>query len=299
MSAAPIALFAFNRPEHTRRTVETLQANEGARDSELFVFCDGPRTSADDASVAQVRDYVRAIDGFRSVTVRAHDANQGLARSIISGVTAVCGQHGRVIVMEDDLVTSPFFLRYMNEALQFYADDARVGSIHGYWYPVGKRMPETFFLRGASCWGWATWARAWQVFEPDGARLLTQLRQQKLTSQFDLEGAIAYTRMLEDQIAGRNNSWAIRWHASTFLAGLLQLSPGTSLVQNIGFDSSGTHCDESQAYDTQLIARPVQVGGVPVEQSRAARAALIEYYRRTRRSIPDRIIRRLRRMIAT
>jgi len=110
-----------------------------------------------------------------------------------------------------------------------------VGSIHGYWYPVDRQVPETFFLRGASCWGWATWSRAWQLFEGDGRQLLAELERQGLTHRFDLDGAMAYTRMLKDQIAGKNNSWAIRWHAAMFLAGRLQLSPGTSLVRNTGF----------------------------------------------------------------
>jgi hypothetical protein len=294
----PIALFAYNRPEHTRRTLDALRANEGAAQSDLFVFCDGPKHEGARAGVAEVRALARSIQGFRNVSVVEQTINLGLAKSIIRGVTQVCGQHGQVIVVEDDLITAPYFLRYMNEALALYRDDETVGSIHGYWYAVDRPMPDTFFLRGASCWGWATWARAWQQFEPDGAKLLRDLRARRLTDRFDLDGAIAYTKMLADQIAGRNDSWAIRWHASMFLAGRLQLSPGTSLVQNIGFDSTGTHGVDSSVYDTELAKAPVPLERIPLEESGEARAALIRYYRSTRRSLPVRIVGRLRRMIA-
>jgi hypothetical protein len=202
-----------------------------------------------------------------------------------------------VIVLEDDLVTAPYFLRYMNEALALYENDAAVGSIHGYWYPVDCTVPETFFLRGASCWGWATWWRAWQSFEPDGQKLLSELQRRNLTRSFDLEHAIAYTRMLQNQIAGRNDSWAIRWHASMFLQQCLQLSPGTSLVRNIGFDGTGTHCVESDAYTVELAAHPVVLDRIPLRESNEARAALIRYYRSTRPSIAARAVGRLRRMV--
>jgi hypothetical protein len=230
---APAAMFVYNRPDHAARTLEALAANELAGDTDLTIFCDGPKTPEAGPAVAATRAVARAARGFRSLRMVEREANMGLANSIITGVTEVCGEHGRIIVVEDDLVTAPTFLRYMNDALDKYEHVSRVGSIHGYWYPVERPVPETFFLRGASCWGWATWSRGWQVFERDGTKLLRELRSRKLLDQFDLDGAMAYTKMLEAQIAGRNNSWAIRWHASTFLAGLLQLSPGRSLVRSI------------------------------------------------------------------
>lgn len=294
---APIALFAYNRPWHVRQTVDALRGNEGAAESDLIVFCDGARDSSAAADVEAVRAFVRSIAGFRSVRVVERGENLGLAASIVDGVTEVCGAHGRVIVLEDDLVTSRYFLRYMNDALDMYHGDPVVGSIHGYWYPVERRVPETFFLRGASCWGWATWARAWQKFEPDGSKSLEALRQANLTRSFDLDGAIAYTKMLKDQIAGRNNSWAIRWHASMYLAQSLQLSPGRSLVRNVGFDGSGTHCDASDAYNVQLAEHPIALERIALQECNDARSALIDYYRATRRTIPSRALSRLRRIV--
>lgn len=294
---APIALFVYNRREQTQRTVAALLRNELAAESDLFVFCDGVKNAAASGAVQEVRSFVRTIGGFRSVAIIERDSNLGLARSIISGVSSVCGDYGRVIVMEDDLVTAPTFLRFMNDALRTYENDEAVGSIHGYWYPVAAELPSTFLLRGASCWGWATWSRAWRMFEPDGRKLLMELQRQNLTRAFDLDGAISYTRMLQLQIAGKIDSWAIRWHATMFLANRLQLSPGVSLVRNIGFDGSGTHCSESEAYDVELSAAALPMKRIPLRECSEARAALIRYHRATRRSLPARAFGRLRRIV--
>ena len=155
-SKVPIALFAYNRPRHLRRTVEALLSNPEARASELFIFSDGAKDSADAPAVAEVRRYVRQISGFAAVQHIQRETNFGLARSIVDGVSRICSEYGRVIVVEDDLVTSPHFLRFMNEGLALYEPEERVISIHGYVYPVKAELPETFLLHGADCWGWAT-----------------------------------------------------------------------------------------------------------------------------------------------
>ena len=172
MRTAPIALFTFNRPNHTRQTVEALARNDLAAESELFVFSDGPRTPAESPAIESVREYIRKTTGFRSVSLICRPNNLGLSRSIISGVSQICDRYGAVIVVEDDIVTSPFFLRYMNDALRVYRDTPEVVCVHGYVYTTGSSLPETFFIRGADCWGWATWTRGWKIFEKDGAFLL-------------------------------------------------------------------------------------------------------------------------------
>jgi hypothetical protein len=295
-SNAPIALFAYCRPAHTRQTVSALKKNGLAAESDLFVFSDAAKDSTVAAAVQEVRSYLRTIDGFRSVSIVERATNMGLANSIIGGVTSVCAAHDRVIVMEDDLVTSSGFLRFMNEALNLYRDDEAVASVHGYWYPIEEEMPETFLLRGASCWGWATWGRAWRLFEPDGSKLLKELRRQELTELFDLEGAKPYTSMLENQVRGKSDSWAIRWHAATFLANRLQLSPHRSLVNNIGFDWTGTNCSDDEAFAVSVAKDPPSVRRIVLEENAHARAALIRYFRRTRRSLAARAISRLRRV---
>lgn len=279
---SPIALFVYARPNHLRRTVEALLENPEASNSDLIVFSDAALGPDDEKAVQHVRSYVAAIEGFRSLTVHHRPQNFGLAKSIIEGVTQVLEEYEQVVVLEDDIVTSTYFLAYMNKALEHFADDERVISVHGYVYPVKQEIPEAFFLRGADCWGWATWRRGWRLFNPDGRLLLDKLKQQNLLTAFDLNGAYSYSRMLKGQINGTNDSWAVRWHASAFLANKLTLYPGRSLVHNIGNDSSGTHCGNSTALDTELSDAPISVDDIVVEESEEAKKA-IEYFFWTKR----------------
>ena len=184
----PIALFVYNRLGHTQRTIEALKQNILAENSGLIIFSDAPKSEAQTDAVQEVRKYIREIEGFQSVTIVEREANLGLARSIIDGVTTIVSKYGRIIVLEDDMVTSQYFLTYMNEALEKYADDERVVSIHGYVYPVKQSLPDAFFLPGADCWGWATWSRGWACFNSDGQFLLDELKRRKLIRAFDFNG---------------------------------------------------------------------------------------------------------------
>lgn len=269
-SLAPVVLFAYARLDHLRQTIDSLRTNRESGSTPLYVFCDGPRHEGHKAQTDAVRAYVDSIDGFASVTRVYRDKNLGLAKSIISGVSEILSKHESVIVMEDDLVVSPYFLQFMNEGLQLYRDEDRVASIHGYSFPVLDQLPETFFLRGADCWGWATWARAWRHFEPDGEKLLDALREQKLTREFDLGGAYPYTRMLANQVAGKNDSWAVRWHASCYLKNMLTLYSGRSLVNNIGTDDSGTHCATTDDFTQVVTRKPVHVERIAIEENETA-----------------------------
>ena len=287
---SPIALFVYNRLSHTIRTVEALKANILAAESELFIFADGVKNEESRAKVAEVREYIKTISGFKKVTVEEKENNVGLANSIISGVTKIVNKYEKVIVVEDDLVTSKYFLQYMNDGLDFYENEEKVISIHSYIYPVKRNLSETFFIKGADCWGWATWKRGWNLFNPDGKFLLEQLKAKNLTKKFDFDGRYSYTKMLEDQIAGKNNSWAIRWYASAFLADKLTLYPGKSLVVNIGFDGSGTHCGSSE--DTRINAydQKITIKQIPVIQSELARNAIKHYFK------PQDFISKIRRL---
>jgi len=296
-NTAPIALFAYNRLDHIRRTLEALRKNELATVSELYVFSDGPRSEADQEKVRAVRELIRTISGFHTVTIIEQEANRGLARSIIDGVTTVVEKHGQVIVLEDDMITSPYFLRYMNEALHMYRNDERVISIHGYIYPIETLLPETFFLKGADCWGWATWKRGWNLFEPDGLKLLHELRTRNLARRFDFDGTYGYTSMLESQVNGLNDSWAIRWYASAFLKDKVTLYPGRSLVCNIGVDASGTHCGAWDKFDAAISAEPVRVVRIPSEENRIARKAFKAFFRSLRPPLRQRIRSRITRIM--
>ena len=172
--------------------------------------------------------------------------------------------------MEDDLITSPFFLQYMNEALDKYEHTEEVTSIHGYCLPIDYPGP-LFFLKGADCWGWATWRRGWELFNADGRELMLQLKRKKLMYAFDFEGSHDYAGMLQQQIDGHIDSWAIRWYASAFLANKLTLYPGRSLVRNIGADGSGTHPQDAVQNQVELSETAVNLIDIPVEETKLAR----------------------------
>jgi hypothetical protein len=290
---APVALFVYNRPEHTRRTIESLSQNIGASETPLIIFSDAPRNEDSREKVEEVRRYVRSVSGFKSVEILERSRNYGLANSIIDGVSTVCNRFGQVIVLEDDMLTSKYFLQYMNDGLTTYLDDDRVSSIHGYIYPLVQALPETFFLRGADCWGWATWARAWRIFNPDGVYLLNQLRQHRLSSQFDYNGAYPYTRMLKNQIKGKNDSWAIRWYASAFLAGKYTLYAGNSLIKNIGFDGSGAHCAPTDEFEVAVSDQSVKISKIEVVEDRSVHALISSFHRKSRWSARKRWFKRI------
>jgi hypothetical protein len=291
---APIALFVYARPDHTRRTIEALARNRLAGESELIVFSDAPRRPDIAPSVETVRSFVRTVDGFKTVRIVERKSNLGLALSIIGGVSNVCDTHGRVIVLEDDLVTSSTFLSYMNDALDMYADASRVAAVSAYHPPFEAQLPETFFQRDAECWGWATWKRAWAKFNPDGEKLLSDLRRLGLLRLFDQDDTYPYARMLEDQIAGRNDSWAVRWRATVILNDMLSLYPRYSLTQNIGLDGSGTHGGILNALSEKVSDLPVCVKPMPLEHSEVA---FQEFVRFNKRSLNNGFRRRLARKL--
>ena len=251
MNLAPIVLFVYNRPEHTKQTLSALQKNDLASESELFIYSDAPKSEEIKKSVIEVRELIKKTKGFKKVTVIEREKNWGLAASIIDGVTTLVNQYGKIIVLEDDLVTSPYFLRYMNDGLNIYQNENKVASIHGYVYPI-EGLPDSFFIKGADCWGWATWKRAWDKFEPNGQKLLDELKVKGLEKEADFNNSYGYSQMLKDQIKGENDSWAVRWYMSAFLKNMLTLYPGQSYVKNIGNDDSGTHCGTTDMFSVEL-----------------------------------------------
>lgn len=248
---APVVLFAYNRVDHLARTVASLLKNTYAAETDLIVFSDAPRNLSAEHGVSEVRDYLVTIKGFRSVTIKYREKNFGLAKSIIDGVTQVLAINEHVIVLEDDMETSEFFLAYMNEGLNRFSADKKIASIHGYMYPIND-LPEYFFMPGSDCWGWATWRDRWSLFEPNASLLLRRLIDSGKVDSFNRTGGSGLVFLLVMQILGRIDSWFIRWHASTFLAGLITLYPGRSFIRNIGTDNSGSHGDDTDAFNVVL-----------------------------------------------
>ena len=256
---APIALFVYNRPEHTRRTVEALARNHGARDSDLFVFADAPKSPHAAPDVDAVRRYLRTIDGFRSIELIERDRNWGVDASVIDGVTTLCEQRGTAIVVEDDLVTSPWFLDYMDGALARYRDEPRVMQVAGHMFPIAKSAgADASFLPSITSWGWATWQRAWKRFDPTASgydRLKSDARRRRA---FDLDDSYPYFAMLQQFMDGALDAWDIRWYLSVFDSDGLALYPKRSLVHNIGFDGTGVHCPPSSFAGTDVATEPVR-----------------------------------------
>lgn len=294
---APILLFVYNRPEHVLNIIGSLLKNALAAESNIFIYSDAPKSKEDENAVSLVREYVRGVKGFKDVTVIERSENWGLARSIIDGVTTQVNKYGRVIVLEDDLVVAPYFLQFMNDALETYKDEPKIGHIQACDFTKDPSLPDMFLIKWTGSWGWATWARAWKFFNPNGTELLNQLKERKLTRQFDFNGTYGYTRMLRRQIEGKNNSWAIRWNASLFLKDMLSINVGKSLVQNNGFDGSGTNCGGGNLYGSTLWMSPLEVKKIsPIEENKKAREAFAHYYHTTN-CFMAKAIRRIKRTL--
>ncbi len=295
---APIALFVYNRPEHTRRTISYLQKNLLADESRLFIFSDAPKTAEDKAKVDQVRQLIKETTGFKSVKIIARKDNLGLANSIISGVTQLVNEYGKVIVFEDDLLSSPHTLQYFNEGLTRYASEEKVMHIGAYMYALtDKKLPETFFFSAATSWGWATWARAWKDFEDDVDVLLNQFDKHK-TDQFSINGTMNFWKQLTGFKAGKNNSWAIRWYASIFLKGGLTLNPSHSLIKNIGNDGTGTHSNKESMYQVKIARSAIKHFPTEIKEDAQAYAAIRNFLKNRKGTLLQRGVRFVRQLQA-
>ena len=281
MTLSPVVVFVYNRPEHTQKTFAALARNSQAEDTVLYVFSDGPKSALDEEKVESVRACIKNLAGFKKVILRLEKDNLGLATSITNGVTQVIGEHGRVIVLEDDLVTSPYFLPYMNQALEHYEAVDRVMHVGGYMYPIDTRgLPGIFLNRHVSSWGWGTWSRAWQMFEPSVESLACCFDDEKRL-YLNLDGAYDFWSHLEKNLIGELNTWAIRWYASVLLNEGLGLYPSASLVKNIGIDGSGAHCGRTSKYDVELHQQPIVEFPHDIEENPLALARIQHFLRRS------------------
>ncbi|MDB5024819.1 MAG: glycosyltransferase [Mucilaginibacter sp.] len=295
---APIALFVYNRPEHTRRTIGYLKKNLLAEESRLFIFSDGPKTEADKAKIEQIRQMAKEVTGFKSVKLITRKENLGLANSIISGVTKLVNEYDKVIVFEDDLLSSPYTLQYFNEGLNRYANEEKVMHIGAYMYDLAdKNLPETFFYRAATSWGWATWARAWKEFEPDIDKLIRQFDKQKI-HWFSIESSMNFWKQMQQFKAGKNNSWAIRWYASIFLNNGLTLNPSRSFIHNIGHDGTGVHSNNENTYQVQIAQKPVATYPTEIKEDPKAYQAVKQFLKKRKGSLFQRGLRFMKQLQA-
>lgn len=288
MKLTPIVIFSYDRPDHLSQTLDALAKNGLAKESELFIFCDGAkerfavsseRVSDYDAYVARVeenRKVAHAATGFKSVTVIEREKNIGLKANIVGAVTEIVNKYGRIITLEDDIVTSPGYLQFMNDALELYKDDEQVMHISGYMWPHRWPLPETFFYEvpypGG---GWATWARAWKYYNDDAEELYHNWENH--WDEFNKFGGDYLQKQLVANYKGTLNTWFIKWHAVMLQRGGLTLYPGNSLTNNIGFDRTATNCVPTHKFDVVPIDS-IRVKRIPICESKLASQEIYSFY---------------------
>ena len=264
MNLAPIVLFVYNRPWHTEQTLNTLALNNLADKSVLYIYCDGPKKNASEESlkkINEVRQLVKAKKWCKEVIVIEKDINLGLANSVIKGVTEVIEKHGSAIVLEDDIITGTYFLKFMNDGLNLYKDEKEVFGVSGLKFPSSSVIKKsTYFLPIMSSWGYGTWVDRWNKINFDGNELLDIVKSKKIENQLDF-GTITYYKMLKDQTLGKNDSWAVRFYVSMFLQKGVFLYPNITLLKNIGLDGTGVHCNN----DSELLFPVDMQTGVDVK----------------------------------
>jgi hypothetical protein len=259
---APIILFVYNRLDHTKKTIEALEKNRLAVESDLYIFSDAPKDKKGQNDVEKVRAYIGNVDGFKNVRIIKRDKNLGLAKSIISGVSEVIKKHGRVIVLEDDLVTAPNFLVYMNEALHVYKNDKRIYSVTGYNHPSSlMKIPssykhDVYLCPRAASWSWATWKDRWKDVDWDIKDFKEFKKNKRKQKEYNYSGDDK-TNMLIAQMKGMLDSWAIRWDYHHFKKGAFCLYPVRSLIDNVGHDGTGVHCGKSDKYKNKLVENEI------------------------------------------
>lgn len=278
---APIALFVYNRPYHTQQTVEALKENILADESDLYIYSDAPKGENDKADVEEVREYLKSIKGFKKINIIQREENWGLADSIINGVTEVIIEYGKVIVLEDDLVTSPYFLKFMNEALEYYESNKKVWHISGWNYPINTEgLGDTFLWRTMNCWGWATWADRWKYYEKNIDKTIDNFTKEDI-KRFNLDGTEDFFGQVIANKEKKINTWAIFWYATIFKQSGLCLNPTQTFVENIGHDGSGVHCGDKKAYIDILNSSNKINYKTQKKESKIALKAIKKIYRKS------------------
>jgi hypothetical protein len=299
MKLAPIVLFVYSRLWHTQQTVEALKKNELASESELFIYSDAPKNEEAKEKVKEVREYIKTINGFKRVTIIERENNWVLANSIIDGVTKIVNEYGKIIVLEDDLVTSPYFLKFMNEALEFYKDEKKVWHISGWNYPIEcDKSADTFLWRVMNCWGWATWDDRWKYYEKDVNKLINHFSREDI-KRFNLKGAENFWGQVIANKKGKINTWAIFWYGTIFQNQGLCLNPKCSFVRNIGLDGSGIHCgNNTLLVNMQQLNINQNIDFVKIfQEDKQVVKQIKQYYKKSKKTFLIRVINKLSRMI--
>lgn len=284
MEYAPIVIFVYNRPAVLAETLNALKTNKGIENHKIIFFCDGPKegiTEKELDKVQKVRLLAKEVSWSKETIINISNKNIGLADSIVNGITSVLEEYETVIVLEDDIKTSPWFLKYMSDALQIYRNEEKVISISGYNYPIEDKnnTEETFFIRGADCWGWATWRRGWKLYEGNGQKLLDQLIANNEIRNFDFNDSYSYSKMLQKTILV-NHSWAVKWYASAYLKNCLTLYPKYSLVDNIGIEGTNSNIKNSKLFGNGFYESPITIFSKNITESTVMKNMFSDHLRK-------------------
>ena len=283
-SLAPIVFFAYDRPDHTRQALESLHQNRLADESSLWIYIDGPKPGASEASKAaieEVKKVVREKKWCKEVFINEAASNKGLIRANLDGVTKAVNEYGKVIAMEDDGLVSPGFLTYMNDALDFYENNSRVMHVSGYSRPefdtVDVQEP-TYFFYHTTTWGWGTWKRAWDKFIFDPLAVRNALKKKGNIHKLNMDDTFEFYWGLKAVAQGKFQSWNTLWHSIVFLNDGLCLYPRRSLVSNIGHDGSGTNCVPDDRFRVDGLADEIKVTAIPLIEHPEVRSSYVKLY---------------------
>lgn len=277
---APIAYFAFNRPAHALQSLQALKQNTLAEESEIYIFCDGPRhneTQDGLEKINETRAVTQSEQWGKNVHFEFRKKNLGLFQSIPQGITQVVQKHGKVIVVEDDIVVSPGFLSYMNDALKMYENEEEVMHVSGYCPFTELPIPykeSTFFYNHTYCWGWGTWKRAWDHFASDGYALMKKVQAKGIVSYVNLDQTFEFYWGLKYIHERKFQDWNYNWHVSVALRNGLCLQPVKSLTSNIGFDGSGTNCTAVETQGAAKMTGSLPITRIPLKEDRRIRKLL-------------------------
>ncbi len=279
MNYAPIILFVYKRLDHLKLVIKSLKKNKECQKSTLIIYSDSNKDMKDKHDVEQVRSFIKKIKGFKKVEINLRRKNFGLANNIVNGINKIFKKYEKAIILEDDIIVSSSFLKYMNSNLNLYSKYKNVASIHGYCYPLKNknRINDFFFIKGADCWGWGTWKRAWKKYINNAEYLLKKIQNQKSQKEFDFNYSYPFFEMLK--ITNEtNHSWAIKWYASAFINNMLTLYPKKSFTENIGNDGSGTNSSNVNYYLIKNLNKTVKFSKIKIEENINARKEFENFF---------------------
>ena len=297
MYFSPVIIFAYNRLNHLKKTVESLKRNVYANKTELIIYVDYPKIKNNFQDYNFVKKYCLKIKGFKKKNIIFRKKNFGLSKNIVNGINRELKKYKSIIILEDDMVCDKFFLQYMHYYLNKFEKLDKVVSIHGYNYPLKnvKKINDFFFIRGADCWGWGTWSSKWKIYEKNSAKLIDQFRNKDQVNNFNFQNSYNYYQMLLDAFNKNNDSWAINWYASAFLKNKLTLYPKYSLIKNIGMDGSGVHSYQSKKFNVKLKNKKLNLlEDLKVEEDKNARYLFINFFKSLKPNLINLILNQIK-----